>query len=214
MNKEATEVPTVLRWSGGGERVFVMGNFTNWKKMVALEPVAGESGEFQVQLMLPRGTHRFKFVVDGEVAVSDFLPTATDGGGNLMNYLEVGPSPDDAVEDVDMDVEVPAGESALEAYSNGIPPLFEDPRAMEGYYAQLQGQTGSKQWLVPPQLPPHLENVILNSYSSNAQGALKSPHHVVLNHLATTSIKHNTLAVAAVVRYRAKYITQVIYAPL
>lgn len=213
------EVPTVLRWSGGGSRVFVMGTFTNWKKMVALDPVEGTKDEFAVQLMLPSGTHRFKFVVDGEVQVSDFLPTATDGGGNLMNYLEVGntSSTTTTLEDVEMDEQQQQQQDVKEIqYSNVIPPLFEDPRAMEGYYAQLQGQSGNRppQWIVPPQLPPHLENVILNSYSSNAQGALKSPNHVVLNHLATTSIKHNTLAVAAVVRYRAKYITQVIYAPL
>lgn len=203
------EEPTVLKWTGPAERVFVMGTFTSWKKMVALEPLGHD--EFAVQLNLPRGTHRFKFVVDGEVRVSDYLPTATDGGGNLMNYLEVGPTPEQLQQADDMDVE-PAVDDV--AYSNAIPAVFEDPRAMEGYYAQLQGQGRPPQWLVPPQLPPHLENVILNSYSSNAQGALKSPNHVILNHLATTSIKHNTLAVAAVVRYRAKYITQVIYAPL
>lgn len=199
----------MLRWSGHASRVFVMGTFTNWKKMVALERV-GTADEFAVQLMLPPGTHRFKFVVDGEVQVSDYLPTATDGGGNLMNYLEVGQAEGTVVDDEDM-AEARAPDVT---YSNAIPALFEDPRAMEGYYAQLQGQSRPPQWLVPPQLPPHLENVILNSYSNNAQGALKCPNHVVLNHLATTSIKHNTLAVAAVVRYRAKYITQVIYAPL
>lgn len=93
---------------------------------------------------------------------------------------------------------------------------------MEEYYLTLDNNerrgTYTQQWLIPPQLPPHLENVILNSYNSNDKantgGALKIPNHVVLNHLATTSIKHNTLAVASVVRYRRKYVTQILYAPL
>lgn len=108
-------------------------------------------------------------------------------------------------------------------YINDIPPIFTDPKVMEQYYMaidkQSKQQNGQQQaWLHPPQLPPHLENVILNNFNSqdkdNNSGALPIPNHVVLNHLATTSIKHNTLAVASVVRYKRKYVTQVLYAPL
>lgn len=108
-------------------------------------------------------------------------------------------------------------------YINDIPPIFTDPKVMEQYYMaidkQSKQQNGQQQaWLHPPQLPPHLENVILNNFNSqdkdNNSGALPIPNHVVLNHLATTSIKHNTLAVASVVRYKRKYLTQVLYAPL
>lgn len=103
-----------------------------------------------------------------------------------------------------------------------IPPIFVDPKVMEQYYIaidkQSKAQNGQQAWLHPPQLPPHLENVILNNFNSmdrdNNSGALPIPNHVVLNHLATTSIKNNTLSVASVVRYKRKYVTQVLYAPL
>lgn len=108
-------------------------------------------------------------------------------------------------------------------YINDIPPIFVEPKVMEQYYLAIDEQArlknGQQQaWLHPPQLPPHLENVILNNFNQmdkdNNSGALPIPNHVVLNHLATTSIKHNTLAVASVVRYKRKYVTQVLYAPL
>ncbi|KAI5966134.1 hypothetical protein KGF57_000663 [Candida theae] len=106
-------------------------------------------------------------------------------------------------------------------YIHDIPPIFTDPKVMEQYYVAIEKQSRSSRnqqqaWLHPPQLPPHLESVILNNFNSNDNnsGALPIPNHVVLNHLATTSIKHNTLAVASIVRYKRKYVTQVLYAPL
>ncbi|BAO40642.1 SNF1 protein kinase subunit beta-3 [Kluyveromyces marxianus DMKU3-1042] len=109
-------------------------------------------------------------------------------------------------------------------YTQDIPAVFTDPSVMEQYYLTLDQQQNNQQnmsWLTPPQLPPQLENVILNNYNKNAEsgsennsGALPIPNHVVLNHLATSSIKHNTLCVASIVRYKRKYATQILYAPL
>ena len=78
---------------------------------------------------------------------------------------------------------------------------------------QSRNNNGQQQaWLHPPQLPPHLESVILNNFNNteNNSGALPIPNHVVLNHLATTSIKHNTLAVASIVRYKKVFDTSFI----
>ena len=106
-------------------------------------------------------------------------------------------------------------------YTQDIPAVFTDPNVMEQYYLTLDQQQNNHQnmaWLTPPQLPPHLENVILNSYSNaqtdNTSGALPIPNHVILNHLATSSIKHNTLCVVSIVRYKQKYVTQILYTPL
>ncbi|KAM3160420.1 FOG1 protein [Lachancea thermotolerans] len=113
------------------------------------------------------------------------------------------------------------------SYTTDIPAVFTDSSVMEQYYLTLDQQQNNQQsmaWLTPPQLPPHLENVILNNYSNssdpggsgseNNSGALPIPNHVVLNHLATSSIKHNTLCVASIVRYKCKYATQILYSPL
>lgn len=251
VNNQPVLIPTVFKWTEGGSKVFVMGTFTGWRKMIALNGPSPKDGSFTVQIALPAGTHRFKFVVDNDVKCSNFIPTATDNSGHFVNYLEVSPSENDlksdpnsksksslrtldsklglTKDDDDMgdgysryyDDQETCPKQAVE-YITDIPPIFTDPKVMEEYYLTLDNNqrhgNHSQQWLIPPQLPPHLENVILNSYNSsdkaNTSGALSIPNHVVLNHLATTSIKHNTLAVASVVRYKRKYVTQILYAPL
>ncbi|BFZ61466.1 galactose metabolism-related protein [Saitoella coloradoensis] len=68
----------------------------------------------------------------------------------------------------------------------------------------------------PPSLPPHLEKVILNtnSYLKEDASVLPNPNHVVLNHLAASSIKNNVLATSATVRYHRKYVTTILYKPV
>lgn len=262
-------VPVDIKWLQGGEKVYVTGSFTMWRKMIGLQKQPDNSQ--MVTLGLPVGTHRFRFVVDNELRFSDFLPTATDQAGNFVNYIEVTPEHvqmhlqhqkeieeeqskreeqerrsrgrsmsinrrSDLIfgfinDDDDMgngysryhDGDVDAGPLGPCNYSGEIPPIFVDSKVMEQYYLAIEEQTKSKNnqqqaWLHPPQLPPHLENVILNNFNlmdlNNNLGALPIPNHVVLNHLATTSIKNSTLAVASVVRYKRKYVTQVLYAPL
>lgn len=281
-------VPVDIVWQQGGNKAYVTGSFTGWRKMIGLVPLPGKPGILHVKLQLPPGTHRFRFIVDNELRFSDYLPTATDQMGNFVNYLEVvaptqtappvnelvspesGVAPplapaaaaaaaatSPAVEDkqagqdstkkpipmsarsrIAMKIEQEPDDmgdgytryhnEALSQpdieFTQDIPAVFTDPTVMEQYYLTLDQQQNNHQnmaWLSPPQLPPHLENVILNSYSNqqgesneNNSGALPIPNHVILNHLATSSIKHNTLCVASIVRYKQKYVTQILYAPL
>ncbi|CUM54845.1 unnamed protein product [Debaryomyces tyrocola] len=263
-------LPIDIRWTQGGEKVYITGSFTGWRKMIGL--AKQQDNSFLITLGLPIGTHRFRFVIDNELRFSDFLPTATDQMGNFVNYVEVTPEHVNShlekeqqkqLEEEELQQKQQVGRRTSvsstrgrsdsmwgltnddddmgngysryhdgdsagsgvnnQAYISDIPPIFTDPKVMEQYYIaidkQAKNQNGQQQaWLHPPQLPPHLENVILNNFNSmdrdNNSGALPIPNHVVLNHLATTSIKHNTLAVASIVRYKRKYVTQVLYAPL
>jgi 5'-AMP-activated protein kinase regulatory beta subunit len=206
---------TVIEWKQGGQKVYVTGSFTGWRKMIKLHQK--DNGEFSVMLKLPKGTHRMRFVVDSEMRCSDFLPTATDSMGNLVNYLEVGETsetitpPEEAVDDEAKYERFEDDEVVHEPilmYGNEIPSVFTDPEVMDRFV--------SSDFVTPPQLPPHLEGVILNSNSTEKDNnsVLPIPNHVVLNHLATTSIKHNVLAVASISRYSRKYVTQILYAPL
>ncbi|CAO1633931.1 unnamed protein product [Parajaminaea phylloscopi] len=104
-------MPIVLNWRGGGKEVFVTGTFANeWRSKILLKRGLSSSGqgsghvsggpgsrkstgsskeEHSVVLHLPPGTHRLKFIVDDRWRVSRELPTASDGDGNLVNYLEI-----------------------------------------------------------------------------------------------------------------------------
>lgn len=137
--------------------------------------------------------------------------------------MEIGKDPDDMGngftrfhEDISMGPKL--------EYTDVIPPVFIDPKVMQKYYMTVDRQKkhNASSWLNPPQLPPQLETVILNKYGEmNSDGskvkntvALPIPNHAVLNHLVTSSIKHNTLCVASNIRYRQKYVTQIYYYPL
>jgi 5'-AMP-activated protein kinase, regulatory beta subunit len=148
--------------------------------------------------------------------------------GNLVNYIEVGDqegsveelnhedqvvihdekSAGDGYERMEEDDEDGLIHEPVIEYGSEIPSVFTDPEVMDRFV--------SSDYVTPPQLPPHLEGVILNSNSTEKDNnsVLPIPNHVVLNHLATTSIKHNVLAVASISRYSRKYVTQILYAPL
>ncbi|CAI4461356.1 AHL_G0018440.mRNA.1.CDS.1 [Saccharomyces cerevisiae] len=136
--------------------------------------------------------------------------------------LQIGKDPDDFGDGYTRFHEDLSPRPPLE-YTTDIPAVFTDPSVMERYYYTLDRQQNNTDtsWLTPPQLPPQLENVILNKYyatqdqfNENNSGALPIPNHVVLNHLVTSSIKHNTLCVASIVRYKQKYVTQILYTPI
>ena len=58
----------------------------------------------------------------------------------------------------------------------------------------------------PPSLPGFLGKPILNAATlmKDDNSVLNMPNHTVLNHLATSSIKNNVLAVSATTRYHNK----------
>lgn len=62
----------------------------------------------------------------------------------------------------------------------------------------------------PPALPSFLNKPILNASSilkDDNSVLIMPPNHTVLNHLATSSIKNNVLAVSATTRYKSKVST-------
>jgi hypothetical protein len=86
-------MPVTVTWAGGGREVFVTGTFANeWRSKVPLKRSSRK--DHSIVLHLEPGTHRLKFIVDDRWRVSRDLPTATDGSGNLVNYIEMA-IPDD-----------------------------------------------------------------------------------------------------------------------
>lgn len=100
-------------------------------------------------------------------------------------------------------------------YTNEIPGYLRE--FVEGYgdddqdgHAESTGgrKIGTNEGDIPapPSLPMMLQKVILNTNGAMKDDAsvLGIPNHVVLNHLATSSIKQQVLAVSATTRYRKK----------
>jgi hypothetical protein len=98
-------------------------------------------------------------------------------------------------------------EASLE-YTSDIPDLYAlgvSPSMTEASARKIRKRVANNP---PPLLPDHLESTFINASakaSKEDQSVLPRPSHVVLNHLATSSIKHDMLAVAATTRYREKF---------
>lgn len=156
------------------------------------------------------------------------LPTTVDFGNNLVNYIEV--SPDDVgrtaaqAAAADKDSQQPTEPKAsasqteesktprdrpvppAELFENKIPQYLLDFDAPEESPPYLSAVNAIEKLPTPPALPGFLGKPILNAATliKDDNSVLNMPNHTVLNHLATSSIKNNILAVSATTRYKNK----------
>ncbi|KAJ2248278.1 hypothetical protein GGI13_004715, partial [Coemansia sp. RSA 455] len=166
-------------------------------------------GMFGVVVDLPVGTHCLKFIVDGKWRCSNRFIIAPDDDGNLVNYFKV----EDVVEEQDQEKE--DNVEGLDAATMSNSPPGEYGTAIPDL-AKLAREASSSRRNEPPLLPPHLNQVLLNSSEIRRDdpSILPVPNHVVLNHLYACSIKDNVMAVSSTSRYRGKYMTTVYYKPV
>lgn len=158
------------------------------------------------------------------------LPTTVDFGNNLVNYIEVSPddvlpqkqSPPTARTPAEQLAEgqtsktgadkepprTPKGKAVLPAenYRHDIPQYLLDFDQAEESPAYQNAVAAIEKLPTPPSLPGFLAKPILNLsvLMKDDNSVLNMPNHTVLNHLATSSIKNNVLAVSATTRYRNK----------
>ncbi|KAJ5166370.1 uncharacterized protein N7482_005151 [Penicillium canariense] len=231
-------VPTIIEWSGPGQKVYVTGTFVNWEKKFKLYRSDNEGGVMSTTLNLRPGTHHLKFIVDGEMRASDTLPTAVDFTNHLVNYIEI--SADDGHDSIPPGIHPPQvlPDSSKEGQSDDAtvdPPKKEEVeeevppgdfgRAIPQFLADLDKEEDSPAYLqaanvigdmpTPPSLPLFLGKSILNSNTptKDDSSVLNYPNHTVLNHLATSSIKNGVLATSVTTRYKRKYVTSILYKP-
>ncbi len=201
----------------------------------------GKPGLLRAIIHVRPGTHHIRFIVDGLMQCSTFLPTTVDFGNNLVNYIEV--SADDLPRDLPVSAEgtgtpvaiaqtqaqsppkqseskateeadqikikvppktkpvIPAGR-----YSSQIPQYLVDLDKAEDSAAYQYAAAAIEKLPTPPSLPGFLGKPILNAATpmKDDNSVLTMPNHTVLNHLATSSIKNNVLAVSATTRYKRK----------
>jgi len=202
-------VPTVFRWEYGGKEVYLSGSFNEWKTRI---PMAYSGGEFTAIIELLAGEHHYKFLVDGHWIHDPNQATVNDTFGGRNNVVMVKDSDFDAGEALDEDAGKQKG-------SFGSLRQISPP----GSYGQLIPSHHTPVVVhdtlhsaVPPMLPPHLLNVILNKEAIDQEDLtlLPVPHHVALNHLYALSIKDGVMTLSATHRYRRKYVTTVLYRPV
>uniref|UniRef100_A0A060TCB4 ARAD1D34914p n=1 Tax=Blastobotrys adeninivorans TaxID=409370 RepID=A0A060TCB4_BLAAD len=207
-------VRTRITWKGPGTSVYVTGTFTRWKKMVPL-PKDEQTNYHTATVHLPMGIQKLQFVVDDEWTHSDDLPKATDSFGQLVNIINVDENGHylDAKESQDQPFTfaLPSQHSHQQMsydYCTDIPSVFVNPVDAEQFY--------SEGYCDPPQLPPQLEAVIIDDGRSKFDDTsiLPIPNHVVINHMAASTVKNNVIAVATSTRYYNKYVTQILHSPL
>ncbi|MCJ1307526.1 hypothetical protein MMC25_001172 [Agyrium rufum] len=156
-------VPTVFKWEEGGERVYVTGTFTEWTKKYRMMKNP-ETGIFTVTIDLPPGTHHARFLVDGEMQLSEGLPTAVDFNGILINYFEV--NADDIV--VEQAIADQAGESQVapdpEGEESTAPPGVDakdhEPAAVPGPSEDQRKEKEKEKAASPEEKDVYYGNVI------------------------------------------------------
>lgn len=81
-------VQCVIRWSFGGNEVFIAGSFNSWKKQEEYK-LFNSGHDHLISIELTRGIHFYKFIVDGEWKYSIEYPYVLDGGGHINNYIDL-----------------------------------------------------------------------------------------------------------------------------
>ena len=91
-------------------------------------------------------------------------------------------------------------------YSSQVPQYLVDLDKAEDSIAYQYAAAAIEKLPTPPSLPGFLGKPILNAATpmKDDNSVLTMPNHTVLNHLATSSIKNNVLAVSATTRYKRK----------
>lgn len=170
-----------------------------------------------------------RFLVDGVMQTSPDLPTTVDFGNNLVNYIEVNPDDLPLAQKQGGSASRPEGEAEgvsrsssqskdqprqprgrpvdpPTSYQNAIPQYLLDFDQPEESPAYRNAVAAIEKLPTPPSLPGFLGKPILNAATlmKDDNSVLNMPNHTVLNHLATSSIKNNVLAVSATTRYHNK----------
>jgi hypothetical protein len=225
VDKKSSLVATKIEWKRGGDKVYVTGTIFHWSRKHRLQPVEGKPGCFAAEIHIMPGTHHLRFLVDGVMTTSHDLPTTVDFGNNLVNYIEV--SPDDvqrkrqsqtsvaktgsdglASQSMEQLAKAPKGRAVgpVDQYKSQIPQYLIDFDQAEDSPAYNKAVAAIEKLPTPPTLPGFLAKPILNAavLMKDDNSVLNMPNHTVLNHLATSSIKNNVLAVSATTRYRNK----------
>lgn len=159
--------------------------------------------------------------VSAEMALQQQLEAAQPGRDGQVRAVATGAGVGTGNGGAASSVEEPSKPAKYKAipprdsYRHKIPQYLVDFDQAEESPAYQSAVGAIEKLPTPPSLPGFLSKPILNAATlmKDDNSVLNMPNHTVLNHLATSSIKNNVLAVCATTRYRGKYVTTIVYKP-
>ena len=207
--QESNSINFTFKWVYGGNEVFVIGSFNNWKERLRMDK---RQNEFILEKELEKGTVcEYKFIVDNDWRFAHDQLTKKDQHGNINNWIDTANIPE-------------------------TQKTVEEHKLADMYSQDLCSDLTS---IEPDPLPAHLHHVLANHsndydyrnkdtvpYGStitqtNAQLAgedalsfeeLPMPSHVILNHMGLR-VKDRVLGLTISQRYRDKIFTVIYYKP-
>lgn len=86
-NPPQTHMNRFVIYKPDASKVEITGSFTGWEKVPMHE--AGNSGYWEVNLELPRGVHRFTYIMDGSISFADptVLASEQDDFGGVDSII-------------------------------------------------------------------------------------------------------------------------------
>ena len=85
-HKKSNHVGVCFRWNFGGENIFLVGSFTDWKEQLPMEKNGDEATKI---LKLEKKEHYYKFIVDGDWRFAPDQQTVADHNGNINNVIDL-----------------------------------------------------------------------------------------------------------------------------
>lgn len=77
----------VCAFAPNAETVSIVGTFSEWRDQVSMDK--GEDAIFRTTIAIEKGTHMYKFVIDGEWCYDFTAENRADEKGNVNNVIEV-----------------------------------------------------------------------------------------------------------------------------
>ena len=214
-DSDATLLPTMFTWSGGGKTVYVTGTWDNWKTRI---PLSKSSSDFSAITSLPPGMHQYKFIVDGHWKYAAEQPSCLDTQGHPSNCVEVQA----VIPYLDDDPHASQSSPFDDRSMTGSPPGEYGQITCADEIAAGQSKTTLFDYSKPPPtLPPQLHKSVLNvTHFEEEPLMLPLPHHVMLNHLylmrrdTRVSQDQSMVILGVTTRYKSKFLSTVFYKPL
>lgn len=141
-----------FNWNFGGENIFVVGSFNNWKDNYQMEKNGDTS---TIILPLEKREHFYKFIVDGEWKFAPDQNTVADNNGNINNIIDLTEWEDD--EELEEEEEEEEDEEEEVKMEDGI---GNTCHIMNGYSQDIPQVSDFN--LEPPTMPHNLTKNLLD----------------------------------------------------